>query len=134
MALKIIFKFLTPFIVALVDIISGVLLYLKIYCDAEISNKIFTLFSHLTGSSILLMLYALFNTDKMCIYYKSACLMIILFHTFSIIYLYININCKWYIYICWMMSILSLVLWTISILGYKSYNTIHQSCIRSKTE
>lgn len=127
-------KMLTPFIISSVDVVNGVLLYLQSYCGYNYSNRLYSLLSHISGSSILLIAYVIVNSTHMCKYYKSSCWSLLMMHVFTIIYLYTDIKLLWYIYTTWTICALSLVLWTASILGKKTYNTIHQSCIRSKTE
>lgn len=125
---KTVIRFLTPFIISLSDGISGVILYLTKIGVCDYNPKIYTLFTHVSGSSILLVLYILATSVHMCKYYKSSCCMILLMHILSILYLYIELSFMWYIYIVWFLSLSSLIFWTAPLLGHKTYKTIHQSC------
>lgn len=126
--LRTIIKMLTPFIIAFVDVISGVIMFLRLRLDYNIDLSYRDLISHTTGSSILLMLYVIVNSTHMCKYYKSACYMILALHIYTIIYVYTDITTITYTYTVIVFSLLSLVCWTISVLGHKTYKTIHQAC------
>lgn len=125
---------LTPFIISVVDIIDGVLLFLELFKDIEIDGRFYKLLSHCTGSSILLISYILLTSTHMCNYYKTACYLILLLHLYTIFYLYTDITIKTYLYLAIVLSLLSLVCWTISVIGHKTYKTIHQACKREQTE
>ena len=131
---KTIIRFLTPFIVSVSDIICGVMFYLRIEEGIDISYSIRNTFSHCTGSSILLILYILATLVHMCKYYKSCCLCLLFFHVLSILYIYTDITTLQYVYATWIFSVISLILWTISVLGYKTFKTIHQACKHSETK
>lgn len=132
--IKTIIRMLTPFIISVVDIIDGVLLFLELFKDIEIDGRFYKLLSHCTGSSILLISYILLTSTHMCKYYKTACYLILLLHLYTIFYLYTDITIKTYLYLAIVLSLLSLVCWTISVLGHKTYKTIHQACKREQTE
>lgn len=125
---------LTPFIISIVDIINGVLLYLQYFCEVKVDYRLYQAMTHTTGSSILLMVYVIYRSTHMCKYYKSACWMILIMHIISIIYHYTPISLINYLYIVWVISAMALVVSTISILGYKTYKTINSACKRSETE
>lgn len=125
---KTIIKMLTPFIISVMDIICGVILYLKLEYGITINYEVKETLSHLTGSSVLLIAYIIVHSTHMCKYYKSMCYLLLLFHVFTIIYIYTNITTLEYIYLTWSIMSISLVLWTISVLGHKTYKTIHQAC------
>lgn len=132
--LKTAIKMLTPFIISVNDIISGVLLFLRVEYKYEIDPTYREWISHCTGSSILVILYIIVSSTHMCKYYKTSCYTTLLLHILALIYIYTEITIIQYIYIIWISSVFSLVCWTISFLGHKTYKTIHQACTREQTE
>lgn len=120
-------KMLTPFIISVIDVIDGVLLYLEHYKGITVDARFYSLISHSTGSSILVLLYIIVSSTHMCKYYKTSCWMIVFMHTLTILYIYTNITLLFYLLGVWIFSGISLVCWTISVLGHKTYKTIHQS-------
>lgn len=126
-------KLLTPFIVSIVDIIGGVLLYLR--CEGYSITPIYReVLSHFSGSSLLLILYVIVSSPHMCKYYKTSCWLLLTFHVMSLLYIFTDITTLFYIYITWVIMVASLVCWTISILSCKIYKTINQSCKRLETK
>lgn len=132
--IKTFIRMLTPFIISLVDIVNGVMRYLEYKHDYKFDYRIYEIFSHGAGSSIILILYVLVTSIHMCKYYKSACWCLLILHLQTIAYLYIDLEFMWYLYIVWILSSLSLVFWTASLLGRKTYKTIHQACTREQTK
>lgn len=126
--LKTVIKMLTPFIISIIDIIDGVLLYLETMYNIVIDNRFYSFLSNTTGSSLLLMSYVIVTSTHMCKYYKTSCWMIVIMHILSIIYIYTDMTSLLYALGVWVFSGISLVCWTISILGHKTCKTIHQSC------
>lgn len=123
-------KMLTPFIMSIFDITNGVMFYISLKYDVTFDNRIYSLFGNLCGSSLLVIFYIMVNSTHMCKYYKTACILLLIKHLVSISYLYTELTQIEYTYIILTLSTFSLVCWTISVLGYKTYKTIHQSCKR----
>lgn len=128
--IKTIFRFLTPFITIIADAINGVLLYRQYELEKVVDERIYPTIDHLTGSSILLIAYVLCTSTHMCIYYKTSCWTLIFIHVLSIVYVYTSITVIEYIYYVWVLLGFSFIMWTISVLGYKTAKTISQSCKR----
>lgn len=126
--IKTLLRFLTPFLTILVDTINGVLLYRQYALELEVDKRLYSVFDHSTGSSVLLIGYVLATSTHMCVYYKISCCIIMAMHIFSIIYVYTPITTIEYIYYAWVLMGCSFVMWVASLLGHKTYKTIHQSC------
>lgn len=120
-------KILTPFIISLVDIVNGVILYLKIEYNFEINGKILSASSHVFGSSVLLIAYILVRSPHMCKYYKASCYSLLMFHLYAILYIFTSISFLWYMYVSWVILSVSLICWIVYILGARTRRLIRQS-------
>lgn len=80
--LKRLIKIYTPFVCAVIALIHGVLFL------CEYSGSLFTLFSEFSGHSILLVLYIISTSSKMCIWYKTTNWILFSTHVINIAYLY----------------------------------------------
>lgn len=118
--IKIIVKYLTPFIASLVDIINGVFLYIEHILRQDVDCRFYDLISHSTGSSVLFVAYVLVMADDMCEYYKASCWALLIMHMISITYIYTPITVTAYIYIFLLFSMFSLITVTIAVLGHKA--------------
>ena len=125
-------KMLTPFIMSITDIVNGVMFCLCLLKDIPFNTQLNTTLSHLTGSSVLVVFYIIVNSKNMCKYYKTACYFLLVKHIFSLIYLYTDISSLVYVYAIITFSVLSLVFWTASLLGLKTYKTMSQACKHSE--
>lgn len=132
--LKTVIKMLTPFIISVADIVCGVILFLRVKYEYDIPLLYRELLSHITGSSLLVIGYIIVSSKHMCKYYKASCYSLMLFHIMAIVYIITPMSAMSYIYSIWIFSTLSLVLWTISVLGHKTYKTISQACKHSEIE
>lgn len=126
--IKIIIKYLTPFIASLVDIINGVFLYIEYILKQEVDCRFYDLISHSTGSSLLFVAFVLVMADDMCKFYKASCWALLIMHMISITYIYTPIAVTAYIYIFLLFSMFSLITITISVLGHKAYVMLNWVC------
>lgn len=120
-------RYLTPFIASVIDVIYGVSLYINYVEPEMISQKFFNLLSLTGGSSILLIGYLISTSKHMCKYYKLSCWIIFFMHVLSIVYTYTPITFIEYIYVFTILSMVSLVVSTVSILGCKTSRAIRQA-------
>lgn len=132
--LKTIIKMLTPFIISFVNVLNGVLWLLTYKYEYVFNENINPFCSHLSGSSLLVVLYIIVHSTHMCKYYNASCYSLLLFHMLTIAYIFTKMDLSCYIYATLIVSLSSLILWTVSVLGRKTYKTIHQACIREQTE
>lgn len=51
-------------------------------------------------------------------------------HVLTIVYVYTSITVIEYVYYVWVLLGFSFIMWTVSVLGYKTAKTINQSCKR----
>lgn len=129
--IKTVLKLLTPFIVCIASIINGVLLYLQHVKGVAVNESIYTDMSHTSASSIICMLCILAYSTHMCKYYKASCWLIIAMHVMSLIYEHTGFEYVLYLYSIWVIGAFCFVCSVVSILGYKTANTINQVCKRS---
>lgn len=129
--IKTVLKLLTPFIVCIASIINGVLLYLQHIKGVDINESIYTDMSHTLSSSIICILCILAYSTHMCKYYKASCWLIIAMHALSIVYEHTGFKYVLYLYSGWVLGAFCFVCSVISILGYKTANTINQACKHS---
>lgn len=125
--LNTILRYFTPFVICIINIANGICLYRQYILDIEEYNYLYKIFSHTCGSSILVIMYILAMSKHMCIYYKSACYLLMFMHILSIIYTFTQISLVTYLYFIWIICILSFVLLTVSVLGLKTAKLIRQS-------
>ena len=101
--IKRLIRIYTPFICALTAVIHGVLFLLGY------NGIILWILGKLTGHSILLILYILSTSDRMCIWYKTTNYLLLSIHFAYIIYKFGYIESGYIIYISLKINILALI-------------------------
>lgn len=125
MAKKLIILY-TPFICALIASVHGVL-YLS-----DINVRTLYVLSEFTGHSILVILYMLVHSKRMCKWYKITLWLLMLVH-FSNIMFYIGIiPRKSIIYVTLFINISALISWLIFRITYRTSKLIHSACKHSQ--
>ena len=125
-------RYLTPFIASLNNVIYGVLLYLQYNGEIELRNCVYKTFDVLCGSSLLFVFYLISTSKHMCLFYKSACWLIVFMHIMTLVYLYTSVTVISYIYGITIMSMFALILSTAAILGRKTAKAINQAYKRER--
>lgn len=124
-------KLLTPFIVCIANVVNGILMYLKHVEGKAINENIYVDLSHTCASSIICIGCILAYSTHMCKYYKASCWLIIAMHVMALVYQHTGFEYVPYLYSIWVLGVFCFVCSVISILGYKTANTINQACKRS---
>lgn len=94
----------TPFICSLFALINGAL-FMNKYTD----ENLFYLFSTTTGNSIVINIYMLCTSLRMCVWYKLNILCLCLIHITSILYNYLNISDSVYLAAVTLLSSLGII-------------------------
>lgn len=117
-------KLYTPFICAVVSI-AHISLYLYGY-----NGSFYGIFNNLTGHSILMMIFILYHSRRMCKRYKLSCWLLLFIHINNIIY---HLGFEKYdisVLIILLLSIGSLLSWLIFRVTYKTTKVIRSACKR----
>lgn len=120
-------KLYTPFICAIIAIIHGVCYFL------EINTRGIYVLGELTGHSILVLLFILYYSRKMCKWYKFSVKILMLLHVSNILYYMGIIPPKSVIYVSLVLNILALMCWLIFITTRNMSKAIRSACMHSET-
>lgn len=121
-------KLYTPFICAIISTIHGVLLINKVH------TSFYFIAQELTGNSILLLLFVLVHSKRMCKCYKLSIYSILFIHVLNFAF-YIDIIEKPTLLklgICF--NVTSILFWLISIKIHRTVSKIIRFCKHSETE
>lgn len=121
-------KLYTPFILAFTAFIHGVLLLLKV------KTVLYYLFNCVTGNSLLLMLFVLVHSKRMCKWYKLSIYLLMMIHINNAL-TYIGVlsrtNC---LYVTLFITAGAMIFWLMFITTKNITKTIHSACKHSKEE
>lgn len=122
--LKRLVKLYTPFICAIMAIIHGVL-YLCKY-----SGCFYWIASNFTGHSILLIMYVMVHSKRMCKWYKITLWMLMLVHVSNTLFYTDIIPRRSIIYVTLILNMLALMFWLIFMATRRITKAIHSACKR----
>lgn len=121
-------KLYTPFICSLISAIHGVLLLLKV------NTSFYWIASSLTGHSILLVLFMIIHSKRMCKWYKMTLYSMLSIHVLNLLTrLKIIERCD-NIKISIVISVFAIITWLIFRVTYKTAKVIHSACKHSEIE
>ena len=113
----------TPFICSIMALVNGVL-----FLDGQKSLPVVYLCAALTGNSVLLDLFMLAASFKMCIWYKLNVICLILIQILGLMYSYFNIVESLYAYAVIVLASMAILAFLIFKILYKVTSTF--GCIR----
>lgn len=118
----------TPFICAIISTIHGVLLVNKV------QTSFYFIAQELTGNSILLLLYVLVHSKRMCKWYKLSIYSLLAIHVLNFAYhiKLIDVPVLLKLGIC--VNITSILFWLMFRITYKTAKVIHSACKHSEIE
>lgn len=121
-------KLYTPFICAIISTIHGVLLVNKV------QTSFYFIAQELTGNSILLLLYVLVHSKRMCKWYKLSIYSLLAIHVLNFAYhiKLIDVPVLLKLGIC--VNITSILFWLMFRITYKTAKVIHSACEHSEIE
>lgn len=118
----------TPFICAIVSIV-----HIFLYIDGY-RGSLYGVLNNLTGHSVIVILFILYHSRRMCKWYKLSCWMLILIHVSNILYHIGFVKYDDSIFITLLLSIVSLMFSVIFIATKRISNSISRACKHSETE
>lgn len=120
-------KLYTPFICAIVAI-AHIFLYLNHY-----EGNIYSILGNITGHSVLMNIYIIIHSRRMCVWYKTTNYILMSIHFINIAYRIGLIPSYYIMYILLFINLSALMTWLIFRVTYKSTKAIRSACKRADT-